>query len=254
MSDDLEVVKLAIAAAGPATNQQAWNLKVAELVPQIAMMLRPPAPGKEDDATTPLVTARKLREASVFAAEYVKCSEEEMGNTHRLLVAFRSKTTDDKELDGDGLEWLRTEPSWTNAGYIMQRKIKGLEPGTPVAAFKSVESIPGNKKVRVLVHIEVTGRPKNAPQGDVAGSATARPSSAASGAGRNPSPAGTTPTEAHENPAIVEPFKKLTTAQQIAYMRSCRGRQIAEPMNPGPEDIDAALVLLGKIERHEAVT
>lgn len=264
-SQDLEVVKLAIMAAGQVgSDERGWNLRVAQLAMQIGALLRPPAPEYENLATSPVVVARKVLDADVYRAEFVSFSEEEMERNHRLLVRIRPEHGKPKYLDAEGCEWIRTEPRWTSAGFVMQRLIRNLAPSTPVLIYKYVEGFTSkgqgdeddeDKKSRVLAHIEVTGKPKNAPHGEAGGSAPARSAPGAhGGAGRNPSPAGTTNSQPEENPAIAERFAKLSTTQQIAYMRSCRGREIAEPMNPGPEDIDAALIFLTKIERGEPVT
>lgn len=265
MSEEREVAKLAIAAAGAiGTGQNAqreWLLRVAEITPLIGAMLRPPGDDYRDLAKTPVVIARKVLEADIYRAEFVSFSDEEMEKSHRLLVRVKPEHGKPKYLDADGCEWLRTEPRWTEAGFVMQRLIRKLVPSTPILVYKYVEGFTSkgadedeDKKSRVLVHFEVTGRPKNPPSGE-------RPPSAPPGGGsveagsRNPSPAASqTPPEPSENPAIADRFKALKTAQQIAYMRACRGNDIAQPMDPGPDDIDRAIILLGKIERGEPVT
>lgn len=262
----MEVARLAILAAGPiGSDERAWNLKVAQFTMQIAAMLREPGADHADLATTPIVVARKVLDADVYRAEFVGFSDEEMAKTHRLLVRLRPEHGKPKYLDNEGCEWIRTEPRWTNAGFVMQRQIRNLVPSTPVLVYKCVEGFSkqtedGSEdlKSRVLVHFEVTGRPKNPPAESRSGPAPAETARGKSGgAGSVTAPPATSPELDGAAPdpdgAVAQRFDKLNAKQRIAFGRYCSGKGWSDFMAPGPENIDAVLLTLGKIEKGEAL-
>ena len=255
MSDDIErrAVELAIAAAGAVgSDERGWQLRVARIVPAIATMMRPPQPGHENDATTPFVTARKVMDSTVFRAEFVSFTVED--KTKRLIVSIRSDTTDAKEAEADGTEQLRTEPWWTNAGFVMRKLIESLEPGTPINVFKHMESFEGTndrggkmtKNSRVLVHLEVAGKPRPDSQ-----TATTPPrQSERPPQQQAPAPAAGVPPSDHVD-VIADRFEALTARQRVAFGHLCRGQGLTDFMNPGDDELDRVLLYLSKIERGE---
>lgn len=258
MSEDREVAKLAIMAAGQVGNdERAWQLRVAQLAMQIGSMLREPSPDHRHLATTPVVVARKVLDADVYRAEFVSISDEEMERTHRLLVRVRPEHGKPKYLDADGCEWLRTEPRWTNAGFVMQRMLRNLAPTTPILVFKYVEDFTSkgadedeDKKSRVLAHLEVTGRPKSrqTEPRPVPQQAERAPVGGEAGGAVPP-----TAPPAESNPAITERLNKLKPAQMIALKNYCVGRDWSDWLNPGPDHIDGVLLALTKIENGEVL-
>lgn len=155
-----DIVRLAVMAAGPVDgNERAWMGRVYELAPKIAAMFRPPMSGHENDATTPGVVARKVLDSSVFRAEFVACEMEE--SSKRLIVSFRSETTNKKDADADGTESLRTEPMWTVSGRHMRKIVEAMVPGQKANVFKHIDTIDGSRKSRVLAHIEPLGKPNS---------------------------------------------------------------------------------------------
>lgn len=266
MSNDLEVAKLAIMAAGQVgSDERGWQLRVAQLTMQIGGMLRSQSEDYRELATSPVVVARKVLEADVYRAEFVSFSDEEMERTHRLLVRVKPEYGKPKYLDADGCEWLRTEPRWTSAGFVMQRFIKNLAPTTPILVYKYVEGFTSkgadddeDKKSRVLCHIEITGKPR-VSSADGPRQATPSPPRApaggeAGGQHRVPPPDVDRPADHEHNDAIASRFARLNARQQVAFGRACRGRDINDFMNPSPENIDVVLVLLGQIEKGQEAT
>lgn len=265
MSDEIErrAVELAIAAAGQVgSNERDWQLRVAKIAPLIATMMRPPQPGHENDATTPYVTARKVLDATVFRAEYIGFDVED--KTKRLIVKFRSDTSDAKDTESDGTEHMRTEPWWTNAGFVMKRIIENLEPGTPVNVFKHMESFAGTddrgkamqKNSRVLVHLEITGKPRSDHQ-STAPAQSPRPSERPAPQ-RDAAPTAAPPPAHHEDPShsdhhsvVADRFEALTSRQRVAFGRLCSGMGLTDFMNPSDEHLDQVLVNMSKIERGE---
>lgn len=260
VSNDLEVAKLAIMAAGPVgEDERRWQLRVAQLTMQIGSMLRPPSADYENLASTPVVVARKVLDADVYRGEFMGVSDEEMAKTHRLLVKVKPEHGKPKYLDKDGCEWLRTEPRWTNAGLVMQNLLKRLQPTTPVLIYKYVEGFTSkgqgadddeDKKSRVLVHIEVVGRPRS-PQAETRQQTVHPTAAGASGSGEAGGGGPPPPSPAPSNSAIAERLNALKPQQLIALKNYCVGRGWADWTDPGPDSIDGVLVALGKIENGE---
>lgn len=264
MSEAREVAKLAIMAAGPVGNdERGWNLRVAQFAMQIGALLREPGEDYQDLATTPTVVARKVLDADVYRGEFVSFSDEEMNKSHRLLVRIKPEHGKQKYLDADGCEWLRTEPRWTPAGFVMQRLIRTLVPTTPVLIYKYVESFTSrgeddeDKKSRVLAHIEVTGRPRDPRQSEPRQSAPPAeraPTGGDAGGAQQPSAAAAPPATSNGNPAVTERFNALKPAQQVALARVCRSNGIDDFIAPEPDNLDKVLVWIGKLEKGEALT
>ena len=258
---DREVVRLAVGAAGAIGNdRRAWLRRIAELTTEIGAMFRPVPESHRDTASTPLVTARKMRESASFLRTFVRYEEE--ANTHRMVVFFEADNqTNADEKEGDGTESMRTEPAWTRAGTVTQAMVKELVPGQECMVYKYVEPIDGGrKKVRVLVHLEPRRKPKNAGQQQAAPprQAAASQSAPADGGTASSPPAPSQPDPrgevAGENEAITTRFNALTPQQRVAFGRACSGYQIANFMDPAVEDVDKVLVIIGKIERSEPPT
>lgn len=263
MSDeDRRVAELAIQAAGPVgSDERGWQLRVAQLSMQIGSMLRPPSPGYEDLATSPVVVARKVLNADVYRAEFVSFSEEEMERNHRLLVRVKPEFGKPKYLDADGCEWIRTEPRWTPAGFVMQKLVKSLAPTTPILVFKYVDSFTGkdhdtgdeeDKKGRVLAHLEVTGRPRTSSPPDARPAPTAERSQSGgggTGGARQPTPTGAAPPPS----PIDERLKALVPRQLIALKNYCVAQGWLDWQDPGADTIDGVLLALGKIEQGEVL-
>ena len=253
MSDQTKIVELAIAAAGQVgSNERAWHHRVMRNTALVAAMFRPPAPGHEEDATSPLVTARKMAEASVFAADFVGFRLDE--NMKRVFVSVRSKTGSDSELEADGTEELRTEPWWTDAGYLMRKAIEALEPGTPLHIYKYNEPIEGGRKnTRVLVHFQVVGKPR--PADDAAppqrASQAERPAGQAPPATPAPPPPAPSGDE-FENSDYLDRVNALSTPQKVAFRRMCQTNGVANFAAPGIDELDKALVFLAQIEQQGA--
>lgn len=284
--DDLQrqIVLAAIGAAGEARGDvRGWQTRVAEYTGHVAAMLRPPAPGREDDAVTPLVQARKVLDSAVFRAEFVDYEDDvnhKTGvKTHRLLVRFKSDTMNADETEGDGTEHLRTEPSWTRAGWVMQRLVKSLSPGQPCNVFKHKEGFDGTdekgramkKNVRILAHLEVVGRPpesrspgegeneRPATASSVAGQnrqapQTSAPAGAQRGAGESqPQQAPPAPESHGPNYTLVqERLEELNARQRVAWAAVCRGKGVSNFMDPQTtEDLDKVLVAFGELAKEE---
>lgn len=243
MTDPQRVAELAIMSAGVVNDERRWNLAVAKNTAMIAAMLR--EPHDPELATTPLVTARKIAESSVFKAEYVGFDVEE--NTKRLIVKVRSETGDDKERDADGVEEMRTEPWWTDAGFMMKRAIEHLEVGTPINVYKYIEPIDnGRKKVRVLVHFEVIGKPRPAE-----GSSRPAPSAGRAQRAEPPTPpAAPPPAPGGHADLIATRFEALSPRQRVAFGRLCGGQGLTDFMDPPDEHLDAVLLALSTIEKN----
>jgi hypothetical protein len=274
-----DVVRLAIAAAGPVgNNEAAWRHRVDELTPQIAAMFRPPLQGRENDAMTPAVTARKVLDASVFTGEYVDHALED--SSKRLVVRIKSETTDTKEKESDGTEHIRTEPMWTPYGRLMKSKLDQLVTGQKVTCFKHLEQIDASRKVRVLVHLV----PGKRPEGDQERPTVEAPPSSAPPAGRAevgsnrrpptsapPSQSGITQqrsdtTTSPSQPvgsgdaeadmrnahAVEEAMKDLPNMQKVAVRAMCQGQKIKNWAMPSDEDLDRVLLIISNIKKGES--
>lgn len=250
MSDQLalEAVRLAIVAAGQVDDPIKWQARITTLTPQIASMLRLPDEAHANDATTPVVTARKVLGASAFRAEYVGHELEE--TSKRLVVRLKSATANTKETESDGTEHLRTEPMWTPAGRAMRRILDALEPGQQVTAFKHVEPIDAQRKVRVLVHLEPVGRRQRSPAVPPPPGETRRPD-------RDPDPPSGSRSQdepkrdrdAERADLLESRYEALTPSQRVAFGRLCKTDGITAFMMPSDEDFDRVLVHLATIEK-----
>lgn len=257
-----EVAALAIGAAGPVgSDELGWTRRVSQLSMLIGSMLRDPGPDHQNLATSPVVVARKVLDADVYRGEFVAVSDEEMAKTHRLMVKIRPEHGKPKYLDADGCEWLRTEPRWTPAGFVMQRFLSKLTPSTPVLIYKYVESFTGkdhdtgddeDKKSRVLAHLEVIGRPKS-PQAETRQQVAHPAAAGTSGTGEAGGGSPPAPPPAPSNSAIAARLAALKPAQLIALKNFCVGHGWADWTDPGANTIDGVLVALGKIERGEVL-
>jgi hypothetical protein len=258
-----DVVRLAIAAAGPVgNNEAAWRHRVDELTPQIAAMFRPPLQGRENDAMTPAVTARKVLDASVFTGEYVDHALED--SSKRLVVRIKSETTDTKEKESDGTEHIRSEPLWTPYGRLMKSKLDQLVTGQKVTCFKHLEQIDASRKVRVLVHLV----PGKRPEGDQERPTVEAPPSSAPPAGRAevgsnrrpptsappPQPVGSGDAEAdmRNAHAVEEAMKDLPNMQKVAVRAMCQGQKIKNWAMPSDEDLDRVLLIISNIKKGES--
>lgn len=232
MSDAQRIVELAVGAAGPVgANPREWERRVHALAQRIAVMMRPPAPGHEHDATTPLVVASKVLDASVFRGVFVGFEVDD--TKKRMFVRFRSDTADTKDTDADGTEQVRTEPWWTPTGRAMCDQVKAMAPGTPCIVYKVNDPIDnGKRSIRVLVHLEQVGAPP------------------AGGEQQRPAPPSRPTVDEPPEPsgAVVDRYNQLTPTQRVAFGRLCRDRGIANFMQPADEDIDKVLVVLHEIE------
>lgn len=244
MTDPSDVVKLAIGAAGECKDARTFAQRVFELTPVIASLLRPAPDGRENDAVTPVVTAAKLLGASVFTAEFVGFEPEE--SSHRLIVKLRSQTANQSETEGDGTEHLRTEPMWTPAGRAIRKIVENLAPGQKVAAHKFIEQIDAQRKVRVLVHIEALGSRPGAPRQPDPTTASSSP-----GAESSPPPDTVSPAVG-ASPEVAERFDKLNNRQRIALANLCRGRGVANFMQPADEaQTQVVMEAIAQVEQKE---
>ena len=252
MSDtpEIEAARLAVLAAGAVNGDlRAWETRVAEMAPVIAAMLRVPSGDNINLATTPVVTARKVLDADAYRATFVSSSPEE--KTHRLLVKVKPDHGKPKWLDADGCEEIRTEPGWTRAGFVMQRRIAKLEPGTPILVYKYVESIEGGEKqARCLVHFDILGRPRSGDQQAAPRQPASPPAEPAPQ--QDPAPAAAPPEHVSGGRAglIAERREVLTPSQRVAWGRLCAQKYgVANFMDPSDEDLDKVLTAFGEIEK-----
>jgi hypothetical protein len=245
VSDDFRnVVAMAIGASGQVgSNEREWHMKVARNAAAIAAMMR--EPHDPELASTPLVTVRKVLEASVFKGEFVGYREDE--NMKRLFVQIRSESGDAKEQDADGVEELRTEPWWTEAGFVMRRAIENLAPGTPINVYKYNEPIEGGRKnTRVLVHFQVVGKPRTQ-----AGAPQPAPASVRAPQQDSPTPAAAPPHAPGGHADLVATrFEALSSRQRVAFGRLCASQGLTDFMDPSDEHLDAVLVNMAKIEQN----
>lgn len=233
MSDERvdQAMHMAVIAAGPiGNNERDWQRRVATAIPACASLLKEGASA----------TARMVLDSSSFRAEYVGHELEE--SSSRLIVSFRSDTTDAKDADADGVETMRSEPMWTQAGRAMRRKIEALQPGDSVVAHKFVEDVDRGKKVRVLVHLEVLGRKRQVSQ----------PTPSRRVEAPNEPPPEDRREPAGESDVRTTRFDALDNKTKVAFMKACRNY---DPPIPDPfhddDRLDAVLVLLGKAEKGE---
>lgn len=256
------IVELAIGAAGTATDHRRFAYKVNELVPAVAALLREPASGAEEDALVPYVTARKMTEARTFRCEFRDARYDE--STKRIFVRVYDEKHSGSEtdtLDEDGCQTVRTEPMWTTAGRVMRERIKALESGQQVVCWRYNEPLEGGrKKMGVLVHIEAVGsRPGGgSPQGVTT---THRPAP-----NKPPGPApeerqvtplpGANPSAADPDHVrlIAERFERLSGRQRVAFAHACRAAGLDRFMEPAPEQVDAVLVIMSRIEQNKEDT
>lgn len=229
-----QAMHMAMIAAGPiGNNERDWLRRVETATPACAALLKPGGPAD---------TAAKVLESTAFSATFVGFEVEE--SSSRLIVSFKSKTTDAKDADADGTESLRTEPMWTGAGRAMRRKVEHLQPGDSVVVHKHVETVDGSKKVRVVVHLEVLGRkPDRTGQ-----SATSRRIESPNEAPVAEREVAATPGDSVRTTR----FDALDNKAKVAFMRACRTHEppIADPFHD-EDRLDAVLVLLGKAEKGE---
>lgn len=283
MSDGLEheIVLRAIGAAGPINGDvRGWQTRVAEYTGLVASMLRPPLQGKEDEATTPLVTARKVINSAVFKAEFVGWEDDinrRTGvKTHRLVVKFKSDTQNDNETEDDGTEHLRTEPNWTRAGWVMQKLVKSLTPGQQCSVFKHMEGFDGHdergkpmkKNVRVLAHLELLGRPPqsrsdsgeqgerpaterppSSPDTDRQAQPPLTPAAATRGAGSSPPSDPAPDSHGPHYEAVQARLESLTARQRVAWAALCRGKGVNEFMDPSTDDVDKVMLAFSELEK-----
>jgi len=243
----MEAVRLAVTAAGPISdNDRNWTMKVHEAIPACAALL----------AGNAAMVADRVINASVFKAEFVRWELEE--STKRLLVFFKSETTDRKDAESDGTESIRTEPSYTPDGAVMQRKVKALTPGDYVVVYKHVEPIDGGrKKVRVLVHLDTIRSTQSQRQNS---NVVRRPgrddvlsSPSSQSAGGGDSPPASPPADVsslNDNQALAEIerlFNGLKAPERVAYGRLCRSNGIQDPMCPPEDRIEDAFNYLKEV-------
>ncbi len=237
----MEAVRLAVMAAGPMTNERSWNMKVHEAIPSCAALL----------VSGAAETAEMVLGSSHFRAEYVRSEMEEAkpGNkpSKRMLVWFKSDTTDVKDADDDGTEHLRTEPSYTPAGYLMQKKVSSLSPGQQCVVYKHIQLIDGGrKKVRVLAHLEIIGGQSRSVTPDRPPTSVQAPERTAGDAARPASPA----TSIDKQIAEIETrYEKLGPVWRVRFAKQCNiqlGVQAA--LMPPDDKVDDVLRVLDEIE------
>lgn len=140
------IVRAAVAAAGNAENITEWKDRVYALVGAIGTMM---TPQREPDA---LEMALWALQSTAFTGTFVKAEYDT--KTKRLMVSFKSETSED-----GGLDVVRTEPDWTPLGAAMQRRVLAeLTPGDHCKVFKHIEQVDAKRKVRMLVHFDILRR------------------------------------------------------------------------------------------------
>lgn len=259
-SEIRRIVELAIGAAGTATNPRQLAYRVHELVPAVAALLREPTPGSEEDALVPYVTARKVSEARTFRCEFRDARYDE--STKRIFVRIydeKHSGSESDSLDEDGCQTVRTEPLWTTAGRVMRERIKALESGQQVVCWRYTEPLEGGrKKMGVLVHIEAVGsRPGGGSSQGVTTTPRPAPNEPPGPAPEErqvtPLPGANPPTEADPDHVrlIAERFERLSGRQRVAFAHACRAAGLDRFMEPTPEQVDAVLVIMSKIEQNK---
>lgn len=230
-----EAVRLAVMAAGPiGGNERAWAMRVHAAVPACAALL-------SSDA---LDVADWVLGATRFRAEFVRHEFNERDK--RLYVFFRSETSDSKETESDGTESLRTEPSYTPAGYLMQRKVRELEPGAQCVVYKHIWSEPGGKrKTRVLAHLDVIGgssRPQVRPE---------EPPAPAPPADEPPEPTRSQPPGEMAQPDVYERIEQLSARQKVAVMHACRALKppVSPPWSASDDQRVAVFTIIERVEK-----
>ena len=251
MSDEIEVTPqakqaamLAVLAAGDPSNTKRWKRKVQEVLPVYAALAREDYGywGKE---------AQGIIDAQVFVGTFKSMRLEE--SSKRLIVTMESPKAD------DGVEEIRTERTDTPPGWVMKERLEHLEPGTEIAAFKKVESIGQNKKVRVLVHFEPLrsskstgndGAPPSRSSQPVPppaeGQRSASPSREPDGEYIPSSPSGSEQLSA-EAQAVQDALVPLTARQRVAVKNACVGAGVENWTDPGPESIDRVLLIIKEV-------
>lgn len=254
-----EVVRLAIAAAGPiAGNEGAWLQRIREATPQIASLLRPPLQGQENDPMLLPVVARKVLESAVFKAEYLSHSLEE--SSQRIIVTVRSETTTKSDQNPDGTEDIRTEPMWSPVGRIMRTKLDALVPGQSVMIYKHMEKGTG-KSYRVLAHLVAGRAPEQQRQQPLQDRRASEPITASAPQAESAPPderAGSVPSTDPAPPStdehgphwgyVQERLDKLTTFQKVAWKALAQGRGVKNFMDPTEDEIDRVIKAFDEVE------
>lgn len=243
MSEDIEVgaearqaVMLAVMSAGDPSNEQAWKTRVQRNLPTFAALVRDGYGfwGKE---------AQKIIDSQVFTGTYTGAELEE--SSKRMIVHITSSTGRQEA------EAIRTERTDIPPGWEMQRRLQNLEPGTEIAAFKRVEVIGPDKKVRVLVHFEPVRSKKSVESTEPSRNRPAEPRSEgradsvpSRSAGVSSSPPRADQTLSAEALAVQRGMSEMGNRQKIAVKNRCVGEGIADWADPGPESIDRVLTII----------
>ena len=258
MADEIEVgdrareaAMLAVMSAGD-SGARDWKRKVQEALPKMSALVR-------DDYGFWGKEAQGIIDAAVFVGTYRGHELEE--SSQRLIVKIES--AHDKG-DGPEIEQIRTERTDTPPGAVMAARLKALEPGTEIAAFKKIEAMRGSKdrKVRVLVHFEPI-RSKSSAGNDAASrnrpsEETTRRSSegreaasppAGESDGGVPYPPPSDSQLSSEATAVQLGLDPLNARQRLAVKNRCVGENITNWTDPGPEDIDRVLVIISEVNR-----
>lgn len=256
MADEVEVsdrartaAMLAVMSAGSAEGRE-WKRKVQEALPKMAALVR-------DDYGFWGKEAQGIIDASVFVGTYRGHELEE--SSQRLIVKIESAHDAG---DGPEIEQIRTERTDTPPGAVMAARLKALEPGVEIAAFKKIEAMRGSKdrKVRVLVHFEPI-RSKSSAGNDAASrnrpseetsrrspegrEAASPPTGESDGGVPNPPPSDSQ--SSPEAQAVQAGLHDLTTRQRLAVKNRCVGLGLANWTDPGPEDVDQVLTIIKEV-------
>jgi hypothetical protein len=212
------VVCAAASAAGPmGDNDAVWQAKVADIIPQIASMIR-------DEGAPAMKRALEVLDAEMFTSEYRGYDYEE--SSTRCLVHLWNVDHDKPERD------LRTPRTNTRAGKVMRERLDRLDKGSRIMVYKALESTNDpEKKVRVLVNFD---KLRQFTPRDGGGPST--PSRPPVLDGGDPPAASSAPDAAPAGGPIADALNNLT-AKQLAYVaRTARAEGIAFPTPETPHD------------------
>lgn len=246
VADARDIVLAAIGAAGSAgSDLRAWQRRVTALVPAIGVMLAESKYG-------PVEIAQAASNATGFAGEFVEYEMEE--SSSRAIITIRTKPSKDYP---EGLEPLRTYPTWSDYGYQQVRRVKELAKGDRLFVYKIMEKMGEGREVRVLAHFEVIGaassRGTSSPtpptdQTD-AGPAASVPTEGSSAPA--PPRSATSAPDAQHGAAVEESMKGFTNPQKIAVAKRCNAAGIASWVVPSDDDLDKVLLIIQQVRKGE---